>query len=320
VTAPTTTSGLFGDLAVDVEFDAPIGRDSWFGAGGTADILLHPHDPAALAEIVRRCRRQAVPLRILGEGANLLVDDAGVGGVVVRLDRPAFRDLERNADGDVELVRVGAGADLAKTLMELARSGLAGLEALMGVPASIGGAIRMNAGGAFGSIGDAVHAVACLDAHGGEKLYPASELRFEYRRTNITDPVVTSAVFRVAPDDPVALRARIKEIAAYKKSTQPLAEKSAGCMFRNPTDPATGERTSAGRIIDECGLKGLRLGSAIVSPVHANFVTVDRGGFARDAIQLGDEIIRRVHDARGIELQREVVVWRRDDDAETGES
>jgi UDP-N-acetylmuramate dehydrogenase len=312
-----TTSGLFGDLAVDVEFDAPIGRDSWFCAGGTADILLHPHDPAALAEIVRRCRRQDVPLRILGEGANLLVDDEGVGGVVVRLDRPAFRVLERNADGDVELVRVGAGADLAKTLMELARSGLAGLEALMGVPASIGGAIRMNAGGAFGSIGDAVHAVTCLDAHGTEKLYPAAELRFDYRHTNIVDPIVTSAVFRVTPDDPVALRARIKEIAAYKKSTQPLADKSAGCMFRNPTDPATGERTSAGRIIDECGLKGLRLGSALVSPVHANFVTIERGGLARDAIELGDEIIRRVCDARGIELQREVVVWRREDESES---
>lgn len=307
------STGLFGDLAVDAELDAPIGRDSWFGAGGTADVLLHPHDPDALAELVRRCRRHDVPLRILGEGANLLVDDEGVGGLVVRLDRPAFRGLERNADGAVELVRIGGGADLAKSLMELARSGLAGLEPLMGVPASIGGAIRMNAGGAFGSIGDAVHAVTCLDAHGEVRTYPASELRFEYRRTNIPDPIVLSAVFRVTPDDPVRLRDRIKEIAAYKKRTQPLAEKSAGCMFRNPDDPDTGERISAGRIIDECGLKGLRLGSAEISPVHANFLTVDRGGRANDAILLGDEIIRRVRDHRGITLEREVVVWRRDE-------
>ena len=263
--------------------------------------------------MVRRCRRQGVPLRILGEGANLLVDDDGVDGIVVRLDRPAFRELHRNAEGAVELVRVGGGADLAKTLMELARSGLAGLEALMGVPASIGGAIRMNAGGAFGSIGDAVHAVTCLDAHGEIRTYPASELRFDYRRTNIPDPIVLSAIFRVTPDDPVKLRERIKEIAAYKKRTQPLAEKSAGCMFRNPDDPETGERVSAGRLIDECGLKGLRIGTAEVSPVHANFVTVDRGGRASDAILLGDEIIRRIRDDRGILLEREVVVWRREE-------
>lgn len=311
------TSGLFGDLAVDVELDAPIGRESWFGAGGNAEFLIHPHDPEALAELVRRCRRQGVPIRILGEGANLLVDDAGIDGIVVRLDRPAFRELKRNADGAVELVQVGGGRDLAKTLMELARSGLAGLEALMGVPASIGGAIRMNAGGAFGSIGDAVHAVTCLDAHGEVRTYPADELRFDYRRTNIPDPIVLSAIFRVVPDDPVKLRERIKEIAAYKKRTQPLAEKSAGCMFRNPDDPETGERISAGRIIDECGLKGLRLGTAEVSPLHANFVTVDRGGRAGDAILLGDEIIRRVRDARGIALEREVVVWRRDEATES---
>ena len=248
----------------------------------------------------------------MGEGANLLVDDDGVSGIVVRLDQAPFKSLETNVDGNVELVRVGAGADLSRTLMTLSRTGLAGLEPLMGVPASIGGAIRMNAGGAFGEIGDAVHAVACLDARGDVKVYPASELRFEYRRTNIIDPVVLWAAFKVEPTDPIALRTRIKEIAAYKKRTQPLAEKSAGCMFRNPDDPSTGERISAGKLIDQAGLKGLRLRTAEVSSRHANFITIDRGGKARDAIELGDLVRRRVFDACGIELQREVVVWRRD--------
>ena len=309
------SGGIFGDLDVQVELDAPIGRESWFCAGGTADILLHPRDPATLAEVVRRCRRTGTPLRILGEGANLLVADEGVGGIVVRLDAPAFRAVERNADGEVDLVRDGAGADLARTLMDLARSGLAGLETLMGVPASIGGAIRMNAGGRYGSIGDVVHAVACLDEHGETRVYPASELRFEYRRTNIADPIVLWSVFRVRQTDPVGLRDRIKEIAAYKKSTQPLAEKSAGCMFRNPVDPGSGETISAGRLIDEAGLKGLQIGSATVSEIHANFITIKRGGKSDDAISLSDEVIRRVADARGIQLQREVVVWRRDQEA-----
>ena len=308
----STTGGIFGDLDVQVELDAPIGTNSWFCAGGRADVLLRPSDPETLAEIIRRCRRTETPVRILGEGANLLVADEGVGGIVIRLDAPAFRMIERNADGEVGLVRIGAGADLSRSLLNLSRSGLGGLETLMGIPASIGGAIRMNAGGRYGSIGDTVHAVACLDAHGETRVYPASELEFDYRRTNITDPIVLWAVFKVTQDDPVVLRDRIKEIAAYKKSTQPLADKSAGCMFRNPKDPESGEAVSAGRIIDESGLKGLRVGSASVSEKHANFITIDRGGRADDAIALGDEIIKRVREARGVELVREVVIWHRE--------
>ena len=307
-----TTASLFGDLDVDVAFDAPIGVESWFCTGGTADLLLRPADARTLAEVVRRCRRSSLPLRIMGEGANLLVDDDGVDGVVVRLDRDSFNAVERNADGRLDLVRIGAGADLSRTLMDLARSGLSGLETLMGIPASVGGAIRMNAGGAFGAIGDAVHAVCTLDAEGTERIYPAEELRFEYRRTNIVDPIVLWAVFRVEQVDPIALRSRIREIAAYKKSTQPLGDKSAGCMFKNPIDPDSGERISAGRVIDEAGLKGHRIRSAEVSPRHANFLTVDRGGRARDVIALGDDVARRVRDLRGIELEREVVIWRRE--------
>jgi UDP-N-acetylmuramate dehydrogenase len=307
-----TSRSLFGDLDVQVEADAPIGVSSWFCTGGTADFLIRPNTIAALAELIRRCRQVDTPLRIMGEGANLLVDDDGVPGIVVRLDQEPFKAIETNVDGNLELVRVGAGADLSRTLMTLARTGLAGLEPLMGVPASIGGAIRMNAGGAFGEIGDAVHAVACLDARGELQVYPADELRFEYRRTNIVDPVVLWAAFKVEPTDPIALRTRIKEIAAYKKRTQPLAEKSAGCMFRNPDDPSSGERVSAGKLIDQTGLKGLRLRSAEVSSRHANFITVDRGGKARDAIELGDLVRHRVFDACGIDLQREVVVWGRD--------
>ena len=302
---------IYGDLDVQVELDAPIGTRTWFNAGGSADVLLHPAGVEDLSEIVRRSRRTETPLRILGEGANLLVSDEGVDGIVLRLDAPEFRGIEFNADGNVELMRVGAGADMARTLMDATRRGLAGLGQMAGIPASVGGALRMNAGGAFGSIGDAVEAVACLSRGGDVHVYPASELRFDYRSTNIPKGIILWAVFRVTPTDPITLRKKVKEIFAYKKSTQPLGENTAGCMFRNPLLPGEEEHASAGRIIDQAGLKGHRVGSAQVSPLHANFITIDRNGQADDAITLSDEIAHRMHTEHGVKLEREVVVWRR---------
>ncbi|MEM7230175.1 MAG: FAD-binding protein, partial [Planctomycetota bacterium] len=249
-----SSSSLFGDLDVDVELDAPIGQMTWYGIGGRADTLVRPRTIDALATLARRCVRSGVPLRVLGSGANVLIADEGVDGIVVRLDQPAFKEIRYNPDGDVTAVRVMAGADMARTLMDTTRRGLAGLGHMAGIPASIGGALRMNAGGKFGSIGDTVINVACLTRGGDRVTYPASELRFDYRSTNIPDPIILGATFRVSPDDPIVLRERVKEIFAFKKRTQPLAEHSAGCTFRNPIDPVTERRVSAGKLVDDAGL------------------------------------------------------------------
>jgi UDP-N-acetylmuramate dehydrogenase len=251
---------------------------------------------------------------VLGEGANLLVADAGVDGVVVRLDRPALRSVEYNPEGDIHALRAMAGADLASLLMDTARRGLEGLSALAGIPATIGGALAMNAGGAFGCIGDVVRTVTCLTRQGEEVTYPAGELRFDYRRTNIPDPVILSAVIDLTPTDPIALRDRIKEIFAFKKASQPLADHSAGCAFRNPIDPVTEQRVPAGRLIDEAGLKGLSVGAAMVSRHHANFVVTRPGATAEHVLRLMEEVRRRVFEHCGLDLEREVVVWKRESD------
>jgi UDP-N-acetylmuramate dehydrogenase len=168
----------------------------------------------------------------------------------------------------------------------------------------------MNAGGKFGAIGDVVDAVALLDEAGELRVYTSDELRFGYRETNIPDPIVLWAAFRLQQVDPVALRARVMEIMNYKKGTQPLAENSAGCMFRNPTPPG-GERTSAGKLIDEAGLKGLKVGGASISPRHGNFVTVERGTRTADVLELVRRVQARVKETHGVELVREVVFWSR---------
>lgn len=171
----------------------------------------------------------------------------------------------------------------------------------------------MNAGGAFGSIGDAVDRVTCMTRSGEVVTYPSSELVFDYRRTNIPDPIILSALFKVEPDDPVRLRERVKEIFAYKKSTQPLAENSAGCAFRNPIDPVSEQRISAGKLIDQAGLKGTRVGGASVSTQHANFIITQPGASATHVIELLELVRRRTFEHCGIEMEPEVAIWRRGD-------
>ena len=313
--SPAGATTIYGDLDVEVELNAPIGADSWFATGGTADTLVHPANPEVLAEIMRRCRRTETPLRVLGDGANLLVSDQGVDGIVVKLDADAFSKVSFNAEGELYLLEAGAGVKMSALIKDAERRGLAGLAHMAGIPASVGGAIRMNAGGRYGAIGDTIHSVRCLARNGETRVYLGEELRFEYRSTNIPDPVILSAVFNVEQQDPLKLRKQLIEIYTYKKSTQPLGDKSAGCMFRNPIDPDTGERVSAGAIIDRCGLKGLRVGSAEVSTLHANFIAIDRGGRADDAIELSRLVAQRVKEERGITIEREVVIWNREDDS-----
>jgi UDP-N-acetylmuramate dehydrogenase len=306
-------SKLYSDLDVRVELDAPLAPLTWFGIGGRADALVRPNTIEALATLAHRCRRDLVPLRVLGSGANLLVDDAGVDGVVVQLDSELFRKVEFNAEGLVERMRVYGGASMERLVQECARRGLAGIEPMSGIPASLGGAIRMNAGGKFGAIGDVVDAVAMIGPDGDLRIYTRDELRFEYRHSNLPDGVVVWASLRVQPDDPVVCRQRVRDIFAYKKSTQPMAANSAGCMFRNPTMP-DGTRESAGRLIDRAGLKGARVGSAFVSVEHGNFIAIEKhaAGARTDDVRALVELIQdRVQRESGVGLETEVVFWRR---------
>jgi UDP-N-acetylmuramate dehydrogenase len=289
---------------------API--PTWFRVGGGADRLARPAD----ADDVRRCLQIDPAARVLGQGANLLVDDAGVGELVLDMTAPGMATF----DVDLRLARVTAraGADLARLVTESVRRGLAGLEGLGGIPATIGGAVMMNAGGAFGEIKDAVARVFALDRAASEVILDRPAIDFGYRRSGLSNLVITAVELALTPADPAALRTRLKEVMAYKKSSQPLAADSAGCCFKNPTLSEAvwgvgeaGQRVSAGLVIDRAGLKGLRAGGARVSEVHANFLVTDRGALARDVINLMGEVERRVLDTFGIRLEREVVVWER---------
>ena len=308
---------LCADLDAELTLDAPIGREhTWFGVGGHCEALVRPRSEQALATLLRRCSDADVPVRVLGDGANLLVADEGVDGVVVKLDQPAFEGFAIGAEGRADLVRAGGGADLAKVMHASVRAALDGLCPMAGIPATVGGALRMNAGGRFGAIGDVSASVRLMQANGDLRDLPSSSIRFDYRHTSMPSGIVVRADFQLRPGDQEAIRARLKEIMAYKSGSQPMAAHSAGCMFRNPT-LASGERVSAGMLIDRSGLKGLTEGTATVSTEHANFLFVPepKTGRATDVLRLVDRVIERVRDSQGVELHTEVVIWRRGDRA-----
>ena len=307
-------SDFFGDIDADVEFDVHLGAMTYYTIGGTADVLIKPRSIDALSVLLRRCYNSNVPCRILGKGANLLVDDIGVDGVVISLDHTCFKTLRFNREGTIDALHVMSGADLSKTMMETARCGLEGLHSMAGIPASIGGAIRMNAGGAYGSISDTLSTVTCLTKAGELVTYRSVDIEFGYRESKIPDPIIVSATFNLTPGDPIEIRNNIKEIFAWKKSRQPLSDTSAGCAFKNPLDE-DGNRISAGQLIDEAGLKGFSIGGASISSQHANFITTSASATSQDVLAVMSEIEQRIRDETGIELQKEVVVWSRDPEA-----
>jgi len=300
---PADITGATRDITRSVERDAPI--PTWIGVGGRADALIAPATEDALRSAIDAWADG--PVRVLGDGANLLVDDDGVDGLVLSTER--LGDVRWLENG---LVRAQAGANLPKLITESVRRELAGLEGLAGVPASLGGAIRMNAGGAFGEIGACVESVRVATPGDGVRMLTRDEIPFAYRRSGI-EGVILSADLRLTPAEHAPLRARLKEVMAKKKASQPLRADSAGCAFKNPT--IDGARASAGRLIDEAGCKGLRIGGAEVSREHANFIFTHKGATARDVLALMDAVAERVRERVGVELEREVVVWRRGGDA-----
>ena len=295
---------------------API--PTWFGIGGGAERFATPES----MEQLRACVRSDPGLRVLGDGANLLVDDGGVSELVVALTAPAFTGVRWEKDGRCV---VGAGANLPKLINESVRLGLAGLEGLGGIPASMGGAVRMNAGGAFGQIADAVARVHGLDREGREVVLDRADIGFSYRHSGLDDVLITSVELKLSPADGAALRTRHKEVMAYKAKSQPMAERSAGCVFKNPTLAADladigikGARVSAGMLIDRAGCKGLAIGGASVSQRHGNFIVTDpNSAKARHVIDLMANVQDRVRAAFGVELEPEVVVWSRQGDKAT---
>ena len=290
---------IFSGLEQIVKTDYQLARRTWYGLGGPADYFIRPKTIEQLKEVVNRCNENGIRIYVMGFGSNLLIGDDGLRGAVIKLEAEQFAQIKYE---DRE-VTAWAGAELSKLVLTCVEKGLSGIEALTGIPGSVGGAVKMNAGGNFGDFGSAVETVTLMDSAGGvfEKSKP--ELEFDYRKTNITAKFVLSARLILNTADPEQIMRTVKEIWIYKKNNQPLNTKNSGCIFKNPPG------ASAGALIDRAGLKGLQIGGAIVSDKHANFIIAEKGCRSRDVMRLIEAIKQRVKEQFDVELELEIEIW-----------
>jgi UDP-N-acetylmuramate dehydrogenase len=293
------TESPFAGLEDILTENLPLAPFTWYKVGGPARYFLRPRNIEELQEASRRCVENDIPVYVLGLGANLLVGDQGVNAAVFRLDN----DYWTTTTFTGTKVHANAGADMAKLVLSTTRAGLAGFEALAGIPGTIGGGVRMNAGGKFGDIGSVVTRVTVMDLEGNVFERTKDDLVFDYRSSNISAKFILNATLELDEEDPETVAKRMREIWMYKRNSQPLNAKSAGCIFKNPRG------LSAGALIDQAGLKGMRLGGAEVSTVHANFVVAHPGCKADDILKLIKLIKEKVWDKHQTFLESEVQIW-----------
>jgi UDP-N-acetylmuramate dehydrogenase len=270
------------------------------GIGGRSDLLLiHQHD--SLPELIRCLDQAGVPHRFLGGGSNVLLPDGELPWVVLQLAR---QDPDVRIEGNS--VYVDCAADLGRTVTTCAKHDLGGMEGLIGVPGTVGGALRMNAGAYGTQIGPLVREVKVFRAATGRiETLRGAEINFEYRHTSFAPDDIMLAVRLELPSKPYReILQGIRICNEKRRSSQPLNQKSAGCIFKNPPGG------SAGRMIDELGLKGHAVGDARVSERHANFFVNAGHATAADMLALIDDVRRRVRDHYGVELEEEVIVWK----------
>lgn len=279
-----------------------LGLRTSLGVGGTPDFLFEPASDEEVAAIVAACRSRGVPLRVLGGGFNLLVEDGRLEGAVLAMRRLRGLVLREEA------VEAAAGHPFPDLVRQSVALGIPALPGCPGIPGQVGGVVRMNAGGRFGWVGEALVEVRGVDAQGEPFRRRVQPSDFGYRSSPFAGCVITGATFRREPaPDREAQQALFERARAWKQSSQPLAARSAGCFFKNPDGP-TGPRP-AGLLIDEAGLKGRQVGGAQVSTLHANFLVNTGTATAADMQALVEVVREGVRAVHGVTLELEVCRW-----------
>jgi UDP-N-acetylmuramate dehydrogenase len=287
----------FDDLGVAVSCGEPLAHHTWLGIGGVAAYFCEPVDAEALARVVRRCAERKVPLRVIGGGSNVLVPAAGHPGMVVRLSAPAFCGIEIQRPAVV----AGAGAKLVHVVSAAVQAGLAGIEMLVDVPGTVGGALVGNAGGHGGDIGECVAAVTVMLPDGSVEVRERARLAFESRWSNLDDCIVIGCRLDLDEEGAEPLTKRMQKQWIVGRSQQPSGTRAV--MFKDPLG-ATAES-----LIVQAGARDMRMGDAAVYPPHANYVVAGPRCTSDDVRGLVEAVRGRVRDQLGVELTPQIDVW-----------
>jgi len=281
--------------------DEPLARFTTMRVGGPADLFVTAHNRMELRALIRFARTREVPHVVLGRGSDVVISDRGIRGLVIQ-------DRAEGSRIDGERYVAEAGVPMARAATETQKAGLTGLEFGLAIPGTVGGAVWANAGAHESDIASILESADVLVADGTEARLTASELALAYRDTRLKHPRegglaewVLAATFRLAPAPADTIKERLDDIRRWRQAHQPLGLPSAGSVFRNP------DGDSAGRLIDSAGLKGTRIGGAVVSEKHANFIVNDQKGTASDVRRLGDRVRDEVERAHGVRLEYEIV-------------
>jgi UDP-N-acetylenolpyruvoylglucosamine reductase len=282
----------------DVRLYEPLAKHTTLRVGGPAQFWVEPRTENAFADLIRHCRREKLPLFVIGRGSNLLVRDGGIRGVVVH---PSGGDFDQVAVSGNE-ISAGVGAKLKQVAYAGKGAGLGGLEWMEGIPGAVGGALRMNAGAMGAQTFENVVCIRYLDEEGNAHTKTPAELEINYRHVpSLERNYAVSAVFKGTPAAVEEISRRLDESQEKRRTTQPSA-KSAGCIFKNPTS------LPAGQLVDELGLKNTRIGHARVSEVHGNFIVNDGNATATEVLELIEQIKAVARKERGVELETEVQI------------
>ena len=288
-------------VGVRAERDAPLAKLTTMRLGGPADLLVTAHNGFELRGLIRFARTRGLPLLVIGRGSNIVVADRGFRGMVIQV-----RAEESRIEGDRYVA--SAGIPMARAATETQKAGLSGLEFGLAIPGTVGGAIWANAGAHGSDVAGVLESADVLLADGSEARVPAADLglayresRFKHQAQGADREIVLGGAFRLEAEAADVIRARLDEIRHWRQAHQPLGLPSAGSVFRNP-----GPDVSAGELIDAAGLKGTRMGGAVVSEKHANFIVADRTATAADVRRLGDHVRATIQARDGIDLRYEV--------------
>ncbi|MFB2550765.1 UDP-N-acetylmuramate dehydrogenase [Ensifer soli] len=277
--------------------NSPMDRVTWFRAGGLAELMFQPHDVEDLVAFLKILPGE-VPLLVVGVGSNLLVRDGGIPGVVIRLSAKGFGDLELAGENRIRAGAICPDKNIAAMALD---HGIGGFEFYYGIPGSLGGALKMNAGANGGETRNRVVEVHAVDRKGAVHVLSNADMNYSYRHSGAPDGLIfTHAVFEGYAEDKATIRAEMDAVRQHRETVQPIREKTGGSTFKNP------DGHSAWKLIDEAGCRGLMIGSAQMSPMHCNFMINTGQATGYELEYLGETVRQRVHEHSGILLEWEI--------------